>query len=354
MEGGSGNDTYHVDNANDVVREYAGQGDKDKVVTTVSYTLGVGVQVEYLEAGVLSGSINLTGNEFRNTITGNTGANVINGGGDADKMYGGKGNDIYYVDNAADVVFERTGEGTDRVRTSVSYQLMMESEIEYLETTDAAGTSAINLTGDGLRNTIIGNNGSNSIDGSAGADTMEGRGGNDTYLVDNIGDVVVEGVGGGLLDRVQTSTTYALAAGSEVEALETGLFLGNDTRPINLTGNSFSQTITGNDGSNIIAGLGGDDTLTGAGGADTFVFDHLGPANQNQEDIITDFTDGVDRIDLRSTGVQNFNDLLSAGDRYMEDVGNDVLIHTSVSANTSILLQNVLFSSLDASDFLFS
>ena len=84
------------------------------------------------------------------------------------------------------------------------------------------------------------------------------------------------------------------------------------------------------------------------------MFDHVGPANQNQQDIITDFTDGVDRIDLRATGVQNFGDLLTPGDRYMEDVGTDVLIHTSVSANTSIRLQNVLFSSLDASDFLLS
>jgi RTX calcium-binding nonapeptide repeat (4 copies) len=174
----------------------------------------------------------------------------------ADRSHAVKGNDIYYVDNDGDFVLQAFGEGTDRVRTSVSYALR--EEIEILETTDAAGTTSINLTGNSLNNTIIGNNGSNEINGERGTDTMEGRGGSDTYFVDNIGDVALEsGADAFVFDRdvVKTITTYALTAGSDVEYLVT-LFPDSNSA-IDLTGNSFGQTIKCNNGSNIIAGLGG-------------------------------------------------------------------------------------------------
>ncbi len=38
-------------------------------------------------------------------------------------MIGGTGNDTYFVDNTGDVVRENTGEGTDIVFSSVSYNL---------------------------------------------------------------------------------------------------------------------------------------------------------------------------------------------------------------------------------------
>ncbi len=99
--------------------------------------------------------------------------------------------------------------------------------------------------------------------------------------------------------------------------------------------------------------------MFGGAGNDHFVFDHFGPSNHNQHDVILDFTHG-DRIELHS-GVQGFNDLQTSGDRYMEDYDSDsdgaydsVLIHTSDAADTSILLHNVLTASLTENDFLFS
>ena len=93
--------------------------------------------------------------------------------------------------------------------------------------------------------------------------------------------------------------------------------------------------------------------LTGGGGPDTFVFDHIGTGSQHQHDVIVDFRPRVDRIDLASTPVSDFADLFTFGDRYMEQVGDDVLVHTSVSADTSILIKNVLLASLTQSDFFF-
>ena len=61
------------------------------------------------------------------------------------------------------------GSGTDRVFASVSYALGGYSFVETLSTTDSGGTAAINLTGNELANTILGNAGNTVLDGGAGA-----------------------------------------------------------------------------------------------------------------------------------------------------------------------------------------
>ncbi|MBZ9993082.1 right-handed parallel beta-helix repeat-containing protein [Mesorhizobium sp. BH1-1-4] len=292
MTGGLGNDTYYADNAGDKVVE-AKNGGNDTVLASVSYALSAGSQVEHLATTNPAGTtpIDLTGNEFAQTIDGNAGANTIDGRGGADTMTGYGGNDTYIVDNVGDKVIEKVGGGEDSVRASVSFALSAGSEVEHLATTNAAGTTAINLTGNEFAQTIDGNAGANTIDGRGGADTMTGYGGNDTYIVDNIGDKVIEKVGGGE-DSVRASVSYALSAGSEIEHLATTNQSGRGA--INLAGNEFSQTIKGNAGANVINGGGGADVLTGNGGKDVFVFKAaLGAGNV---DKITDFSVSQDKI----------------------------------------------------------
>ena len=133
----------------------------------------------------------------------------------------------------------------------------------------------------GRRGLLRGDSGNDTLDGGAAGDTMIGGVGNDIYIVDAFDDVVAEVVGQGF-DRVQTSVTYVLAPGSEVEVLET-------TDPtavtaIDLVGNDHNNTITGNDGVNIIVGGLGIDTLRGNGGGDGFLWSSI--AEVGSDDVV--------------------------------------------------------------------
>jgi len=204
MWGGTGNDIYIVDDAADVVTEYADEG-IDTVDAAISYTLGAEVENLVL-IGV--GGLNGTGNDRDNTIWGSDYDNVLSGGGGvdtlkggggadflygdtgADTMLGGEGDDIFIVDDAGDVVTETIGEGFDMVQTSVNYGLAAGSEVEVLYADPATTTAAINLTGNEFDNIVVGNDGINVIVGGLGVDTLRGNAGGDVFLwssVDEIG-----------------------------------------------------------------------------------------------------------------------------------------------------------------------
>ncbi|MET4520159.1 Ig-like domain-containing protein, partial [Bradyrhizobium sp. I1.7.5] len=288
LDGGSGDDAFFVTNATDTVCEKLHEGN-DIVHAGVSYRLTLDQEIERLDTtdATATTAINLAGNEFGQTLIGNAGANTLDGKGGADTMQGLGGNDIYIVDNAADKVIETVGGGIDRVATSVSYVLAAGQEVERLDTTDATAAAAINLAGNEFGQTLIGNAGANTLDGKGGADTMQGLGGNDIYIVDNAADKVIETVGGGI-DRVATSVSYVLAAGQEIERLDTTSATGSTA--INLTGNEFGQTLIGNAGANTLDGKGGADIMQGLRGNDIYIVDNAG------DRAIEAVSGGIDRV----------------------------------------------------------
>ena len=262
--GGAGNDTYYVDNAGDVITEYAGEG-TDGIFATVSFTLGD--NVEDLALVGVGSSLSGTGNVLDNTITSFTNGNdILDGGAGKDYLAGGLGNDTYVVDNAGDQVIEKSGEGTDTVLSSISYVLGV--DVENLTLGAGAltgwGNEANNiLTGGAGSNTLYGYGGNDTLDGGTGADTLTGGLGDDTYVSDNTGDVIVENAGEGT-DTVQTAYSYILGANLENLTL-TGTLNRNGY------GNELDNVVLGNSGNNGLKGYGGNDVLDGGAGTDTML-----------------------------------------------------------------------------------
>jgi Ca2+-binding RTX toxin-like protein len=155
----------------------------DTVIATASFTLGTGQEVETLRTlgSATTYAANLTGNALAQTLVGNAAANVLDGKGGADTMVGYAGDDTYYVDNAADVVIEANGGGSDTVIASVSYTLGTGRYIEVLRTLGSGTSDPLNLTGNEFANTLLGNAAANVLDGKGGSDTLRGYAGNDTF-----------------------------------------------------------------------------------------------------------------------------------------------------------------------------
>jgi Ca2+-binding RTX toxin-like protein len=256
----------------------------------------------------------IVGTAGNDSLTGTAGADTLFGGLGIDTLVGGLGNDTYIVDTTTDIITESITGGTDTVlSTATSYTLPGKVENVKLQ-----GVGDISGTGNSLSNIVTGNSGNNTIDGSTGGDTLIGGAGNDVYIVDNAGDIVTELSGEGI-DTVQTFISYTLP--SEVDNLKlTGI------ATVSGTGNSMDNTIAGNTAANtLVGGLGNDtlsgdtgtdsldgglgndvlwgglhvDTLTGGDGADSFRFVVSADSGTGvSRDIITDFTTGVDKIDL--------------------------------------------------------
>jgi Ca2+-binding RTX toxin-like protein len=248
------------------------------------YEFGLVPQEVLVSVDTLINIENVRGSAFNDTLIGNEAVNELRGLG---------GSDIYVVQNAGDTIIENGGQGIDEVRASVSYTLTAGADVETLRTTDDNGTAAINLTGNGANNRVIGNNGDNTLNGGGGnSDELEGRGGNDTYIVNSASVSIIESGGQGI-DTVRSSVTYVLTAGADVELLATTNDAG--AAAINLTGNGNGNEVRGNNGNNVLNGGDGRDTLTGLGGQDQFLFNTALNAASNVDDI-TDFNVVADTI----------------------------------------------------------
>ncbi|HEX2804264.1 MAG TPA: calcium-binding protein [Sphingomicrobium sp.] len=279
INGGSGLDT--------VTYIYAFSGvTVDLAISAPQDTIGDGIDTLKLIEN-LTGSYyddNLSGTGAANTIEGETGNDmlwgrggndILRGGSDDDILNGGTGDDRLVGGDGFDMAsYAGSGSAVTVTLASVAAQ-----------NTIGAGTDTISgvegIIGSSYADTLTGNGSANRLDGGAGADTMTGGGGNDVYIVDNVGDVIVESGGGGT-DTVFSSVHYSL--GSDVEKLTL-----SGASNLNGFGNGLNNVITGNSGDNILGGGLGNDTLTGGDGKDRFRFDTALNSATNV-DTITDFS----------------------------------------------------------------
>ncbi|WP_395022663.1 beta strand repeat-containing protein, partial [Dongia sp.] len=206
MYGFGGNDTYVIDNASDFVNEYANEG-TDTILSSVNWTLWVNFEnLTLTGTSAISGTGNsvdnvLTGNSAANTLTGAAGNDTLDGGAGNDTLVGGAGDDTYVVDSTGDVVTENASEGTDLVKSSVTWTLSAN-----LENLTLTGSNAIDGTGNALDNVLTGNDAANTLTGGAGNDTLNGGAGNDVIQGGDGVDVYRFDRGGGT-DRLYVYDT---------------------------------------------------------------------------------------------------------------------------------------------------
>jgi Ca2+-binding RTX toxin-like protein len=323
LHGGGENDDLYGDAGNDVLygdmftATYAADGaylTYQELEPAGTDLLNAGSGDDYLSGG--GGDDLLIGGTGNDTLFGSLGNDTLVGDGfvsvnpatdgGIDVMAGDAGDDIYYVNVVGDIVNERASEGSDTIRSEISYTLGANLEnLELLTAFSLAGT------GNSLNNRLVGNGSGNLLDGGAGDDIIEGGGGedrligglgtdvlrggddNDTYVIDSLDDTIEEAnwVFGGN-DTVEASISYTL--GANVENI-----LLTSTGNFSATGNELSNRLIGNSGNNLLIGLAGDDSLDGGAGADRM---EGGAGNDayyvdNSSDVVVDLPgEGTDTV----------------------------------------------------------
>jgi Ca2+-binding RTX toxin-like protein len=255
----------------------------------------------------------LLGTAFADTIDGRLGNDLLIGLGGNDTLIGGEGidtmrggtnDDTYVVDNVLDKVEELAGQGIDTVEASVSYTLS-----DHVENLTLIG-NALNATGNSLNNVLTGNALNNLLDGKTGADIMKGGMGADTYIVDNVGDQVIELSGQGV-DTVKSSISYTL--GTFVENLELTGFAYQGV------GNSYTNLMIGNSYSNLLDGGAGADTMRGGLGNDIYIVDNAGDKVEEalgqgidtvRSSISYTLTDNVENLELMGSAYSGMGNSL--------------------------------------------
>jgi Ca2+-binding RTX toxin-like protein len=333
LQGGTGNDIYTIDNLGDIVTENLNEG-TDTVRSYITYTLG-----NNLENLTLLGGSNLsgTGNELNNTLLGNNGNNTLIGGAGndildgqagSDTMQGGLGNDTYTLSSAGDVVTENANEGTDTIKTYLTYTLG-----NNLENLTLLGNADIDGTGNSLNNSLTGNNFNNTLSGGDGSDTLNGSIGNDTLIGGNGTDTAY-------YYNAPDSVIVNLATGTANDGQD-----GIDTlsQIENVQGsNTAGDNLTGNTGVNVLYGYGGADILTGGGGNDLLyvgsdtVKDTVNYTSGDGVDTVYNFVRGASGDLLKFTGITAI-DIQVSGTSTLFKVGDGISSNTGFGSGTLLL-----------------
>ena len=351
----------------------------------------------------MAGADTLVGGDGDDLIYGGDDPDILLGLGGADTLDGGEGDDLYYVGSGhvltdtgtqgydVAIILDGTGDeisltgwsGVERVEGNVGHDLIDASALgEAIFVWANAGDDTIH--GGSGNDTLLGDNGADLITGGAGQDTILGWDGDDTvdagagddliYVFDNE-DVVHGGDGyDEVVVRNDAGINLAIGGWTDVEWI-TG-FTGNDTLNAAgytedivlvggagadvllagdgndtiyadagddlLSGGAGDDALIGSEGSDTLEGGAGQDFLSGGADADVFVF-----ADGFGEDVVADFEDGVDLLDVSSMSlVSTISDLtITTG-------GGHTYIHVDGHPGNFVTLANFA-GQIHADDFIF-
>ena len=304
LDGGAGNDTYVINDLGVTINDASG---RNTAILTENYPLVSGlttVTVHQFNPAYAndiqnltlrgSGDFGLEGDPSNNILRGNARHNELFGGGGDDSLFGGAGDDVLI--SAAGTSLLDGGAGADFIRGADGNDLLR--------------------GGDG-NDSLYGDNGNDTLIGGKGADRLEGQEGDDSYYVNTQGDTVSETFGTGFDTVMSINLNLSASHYAGVEALAllgaSNLSLSGGNQVVLLAGNvgnnqvrggAANETLLGNAGADTLGGGGdGADTMTGGSGADVFTF---ATASQPSDDLINDFAEGEDLIDLRALGILTY------------------------------------------------
>lgn len=191
------------------------------------------------------------------------------------------------------------------------------------------------------RDALFGLDGNDSLNGDGGADVLLGGRGNDRLFGGAAADVLMGGAGRDLLrggkgnDRLLGSAGNDDLAGGQARDVLSGEGgrdrLSGDAGNDRLFGGSAADVLIGGTGNDTLSGGAGNDRLTGGMGRDVFVF---GPGAGR--DVVTDFRNGVDRIDLEGgLGFRDVNETAIRGGVRLNFDGHPGLTLTLMGATPS-------------------
>jgi len=220
-----------------------------------------------------------------------------------------------------------------------------------------AGSIEGKVSGGAGADMLVGGVEDNDFDGGSEADVLRGRGGDDALTGDAGGDLMFGGAGdddmrGGadadfLFGQSGDDFLYgdeapdSLFGGKGDDLLDGGIF--SDA----LRGGAGDDQLFGGGGFDRLDGGRGDDELTGGAASDTFVMRRRG-----DDDVITDFQNGMDKIDLTAFGLRpaQYAALVAPA---LNDAGGGAtfLDLTQLGGNGSVLIQGLAFAQAGASDF---
>lgn len=344
LHGGYGHDTLHGGRGDDLLRGEAGSdllfgGEGDD-------RLQGGAGHDTLHGG--PGDDGLVGGAGNDLLFGGTGDDRLVGGKGDDTLYGEDGNDWLNGNGGNDVL--HGGDGDDTLIALVGHnELWGGRGNDSLQggrgrDTMDGGQGNDTILGEGGDDLIWGRAGNDLIDGGEGNDTIDGGQGHDTIL-GGAGDDSIFGARHDDMIRAGPGNDHAHGGpGNDTvhgEAGDDTLLggLGDD----HLFGGADHDLLMGGLGHDMLDGGAGNDTLIGGPGADTLtggagadVFDFRGRGDYDgSTDVITDFTRGVDRIDMRGfdlafIGTDGFS---AAGQVRYELAGNDAILHVDMDGD---------------------
>lgn len=255
------------------------------------------------------GNDTITGSIRNDDITTHNGNDIAYGGLGNDVFHDlGLGNDQFFGGDGADSFFLGAGNdtadggaGTDTVNyTGIAFSVVADLANGFGLADGIDRYSSIeNMYGSSWSDTIKGNASANRLVGGGGDDKLMGRTGAD-FLLGGTGNDVLMGNDG--TNAAETTPAVGLDDRLYGEAGNDRLFgdAGNDF----LSGGNDDDILSGGLGNDMLLGGLGNDVLTGGAGADTFIFQAM--SEMPKADRITDFQQGLDKIDLSAIDANPF------------------------------------------------